>query len=74
MTVFEQHMNHEAVFHISQIVYLKSDKEQREYHVTGILLRPNNLVSYIVSHCGAETYAYEFEISPNRDIVLATSN
>jgi hypothetical protein len=65
---------HQLQFMIKQTVYLKTDKEQNPRLVTGISLRPFNSVTYGLTENSTETWHYGFEISDERDIVMATSN
>jgi len=65
---------HVLEFLIEQIVYLKTDKEQKPRLVTGIQLRPNNSVTYGLTEETNETWHYGFEISNDRDIIMATCN
>ena len=49
-------------YNIGDIVYLKTDQEQKIRMITGILMRLNaNL--YYLSNCADETLHYEIEIS-----------
>lgn len=65
---------HRLEFMIQQTVYLKTDKEQKPRLVTGIQLRPFNSITYGITEGTNETWHYGFEISDERDIVMATSN
>lgn len=65
---------HKLEFMIQQTVYIKTDKEQKPRIVTGISLRPFNSVTYGLTENTTETWHYGFEISDERDIILATSN
>lgn len=56
-------------FCIGQIVYFKTDEEQRKYFVTGISIRPDG-VSFKVSNNGYETDAYDFELTTKEDTLL----
>lgn len=49
-----------------QSVYFKTDPEQLEYLITGIILRQNNLL-VTVSNCGEEKTAYELELTKEKD-------
>jgi hypothetical protein len=66
--------SHKLEFHIEQIVYLKTDKEQVPRIVTGISLRPLNSVTYCLAQNTAESWHYGFEISEERDVILCTTN
>ncbi len=65
---------HKLEFSIEQTVYLKTDKEQRPRLVTGITLRPFGSVSYALTEGTFESWHYGFEMSAERDLILATSN
>lgn len=65
---------HRLEFMIKQTVYLKTDKEQKPRLVTGMQLRPFNSITYGITEGTNETWHYGFEISDERDIVMATSN
>jgi hypothetical protein len=65
---------HQLEFMIQQTVYLKTDKEQKPRLVTGIQLRPFNSITYGITEGTNESWHYGFEISDERDIVMATSN
>lgn len=65
---------HILEFCIQQIVFLKTDKEQKPRLVTAIQLRPFNSVTYGLTESTCETWHYGFEISDERDVILATSN
>lgn len=54
-------------FHIGESVYLKMDKKERKYLVTGIILRPNSSVIYILKQNTTETLHYDFEIINEKD-------
>jgi len=55
-------INNNIVFDIGDIVFLKTDSEQLPRIITGILMRPNNLLYYL-SNGTNETQHYEIEIS-----------
>jgi hypothetical protein len=57
-----------------QQVYLKTDVDQKLRIVTGLLIRPNGLISYELS-CGTECrWHYDFEISTEKDVLKSTTN
>lgn len=59
-------------FDIGQIVYLKTDTEQRERIVLGMNIKPGGI--YYSLGCGVdESWHYDFEITTQRDIIKATS-
>ena len=49
-------------FKIGDIVYLKTDTEQKPRIVTGILIR-NDYVKYYITQCDVETSHSDFEMS-----------
>jgi hypothetical protein len=55
-------INNNIVFDIGDIVFLKTDSEQRPRIITGILMRPNGFLYYL-SNGTNETSHYEIEIS-----------
>ena len=60
-------------FELKQIVYLKTDVEQKARIVTGFVVRETAIV-YELS-CGVEVCNnYDFEISDEKDILIATTN
>lgn len=57
-----------------QEVYLKTDTDQKLRIITGMLLRPNGLVSYELS-CGIDSrWHYDFEISTEKNVLMTTTN
>lgn len=61
-------------FLIGQTVFLKTDNEQHARIITGILLRPNNAISYCLTFEANESWHYAIEINEERDIIKATTN
>jgi hypothetical protein len=59
-------MNVNNTFKIGQTVYLKTDPEQYEHIITGIMVRTSGLV-YELSFCDKTTDHYEFEITADID-------
>lgn len=60
-------------YELGQTVYLKSDKEQHERIVTGIIQRPTGIL-YMLS-CGTyEGNHYDIEISIDKNIMATTTN
>lgn len=53
---------------LGQIVYLKTDPEQRERIVTGITQRPGTIL-YHLSVADFESVHYEIEITTEKDIL-----
>jgi len=65
----------ELEFEIGQIVFLKTDIDQRQRIVTGINIRPLNSITYTLSvGDNDETAHYGIEINGNRDVVMSTFN
>ena len=60
-------------YEIGDIVYLKTDVEQKERMVTGIYVRKYSM-TYGLS-CGTEeTYHFDYEITTNIDVLKRTNN
>jgi len=55
-------------FDIGQTVYLRTDINQLERLVTGIIIRPDG-ITYTLVNGSDESYHYDFEITLDRDIV-----
>ena len=55
-------------FDIGEIVYLKTDQEQKARIVIGIQIRPTGIL-YILQLCTNETYHYDIEIQKDLDIL-----
>lgn len=62
----EKNLSITPVFEFGTIVYLVTDPDQKEYMITGFLIRPGRIVYYI-THSVDEHQAYEFELSHERD-------
>lgn len=60
-------------FNIGEIVYLKTDREQRPCIVSGYKIRKSDVLYYLCSG-PAETEHYEFEISYEKNILITTEN
>ena len=65
-------MNHKIEFNIGQSVYVKTDIQQRERIITGIILRPFNSVTYLATLDELESALYGFELSKEKDFIMAT--
>jgi len=61
----------ENVFDLGQIVYLKTDDDQKARMIIGIQVRPTGLL-YIAQLGTVETYHYEIELSGQIDILKKT--
>jgi hypothetical protein len=56
-------------YKIGDMVYLKTDSDQKERMITGILVRQNNNYRYYLT-CGTEeTSHYDFEMSYKADVL-----
>lgn len=60
-------------FEIGQIVYLKTDPEQNERIITGIMVRPTMLIYYIAFGMN-ETTHYDIEITTEKDVLKAITS
>lgn len=60
-------------YDFGQIVYLKTDKEQKPRIVTRITIGPSMYLLYELSSEINTSPHYEMEISPDKDVVLSTS-
>jgi hypothetical protein len=60
-------------FVIGQTVFIKNDKDQCELIVTGYTVRPNGLITYILSDLGHETSFYDFELTDEKDTLKSIS-
>jgi hypothetical protein len=60
-------------FKFGEIVYLKTDDDQRARMVTGLSLRPDRAITYGLTLGTNETWHYAIEIDTERDIVKATN-
>ncbi len=59
---------HILEFTIADIVYLKTDPEQKERMITGICLRPNKAVSYSVACSDREQWHFSIELQSEKTI------
>lgn len=64
---------HKIEFRINQTVYLKTDIEQHERIVIGIMLRPDKCVTYSLACGTSDSWHYAIEIDNDRDIIKATT-
>lgn len=62
----------ENKFQIGQIVFLKTDREQFERIITGICIRMNGM-SYELSFGNSTSWHFDFEISIEKNILIATT-
>ncbi|MDB0600318.1 hypothetical protein PL373_13200 [Tenacibaculum maritimum] len=56
-------------FNIGQVVFLKTDDEQKKHFVTGIKIRQGGVV-YSISHNGYEVDVFDFEISVKENVLI----
>lgn len=62
-----------TLYNLGQILYLKTDPEQKPGMVIAIIVNPG-AVSYSLSFGGEVSEHYEIEVSEELDVVLKTSN
>lgn len=63
----------ENEYNIGDSVYLKTDNDQNERIVSGVLIRKTHILYYLV--CGTnESAHYDFELTVNKDVLKTTSN
>lgn len=58
------------VLDIGEIVFLRTDDEQRERIVTGILIKGDGSVTYLLACSVTETEHYGFEITKDKTLML----
>lgn len=63
-------MKFESKYDLGQIVYLKTDIDQRERIITQIKFDPTGCI-YKLALCTEETYHFDIEISTQRNIIKA---
>lgn len=60
------------IFEIGDIVFLKTDPDQRQRIVTSILVRDGGTLSYELS-CGTDSkWVYGLEISSEKNVLVST--
>jgi len=57
-------------FEIGQLVYLKTDEEQKERMVVNIIIGPNDTLRYLLCLAAAETWHYEMEITHEKNVLV----
>lgn len=63
----------ENKYNIGDSVYLKTDTDQNERIVSGLLIRKTHLIYYLV--CGTnESAHYDFEITVDKDVLKTTTS
>lgn len=60
-------MNIKTKFELQQEVYLITDVDQLKRFVTGIVVRPNNALRYLLSCGDTESEHYDFEITEDKN-------
>ena len=63
----------EQKFNIGDVVFLKTDIDQYERMVCGILIRPDG-IQYAITLGDTENWHYDIEISKQKDILKTTTN
>lgn len=63
----------ENKFNLGDIVYIKTDTDQKERMVIGILIRPG-IIEYQLSCGETSIWQMEFMISETKDVLKATTN
>lgn len=66
-------MKIETEYSFGDIVYLKTDKDQYQRIVTGILITPIG-IRYRVTCAEYEYYCFAIEISKEKDILMTSTN
>jgi hypothetical protein len=62
------------LYSIGDILFLKTDPEQREMIVTAIIIRPEKLIKYEL-RCGTEVSEYyNIELSDEKDVLKSIEN
>lgn len=61
-------------FEWEEIVYLKTDIEQKPRMITGYKIRPHSLMYVLTSGVNEDTQHFECEISRERNILLTSTN
>ena len=62
----------DTIFNIGNIVFLKTDSEQKERIVTGFIVR-QNYISYNIN-CGTEeSWHYDFEMTIEKDVLKSVT-
>lgn len=63
----------ETKYNMGQEVYLKTDSDQKKRMVTGMLIRGNN-VQYDLACGSSSSWHFEFEVAPEKDMVVVVTN
>jgi hypothetical protein len=59
-------------YSLGEIVYIRTDTDQAPAQVTRIIVMPMNSLIYGLTHKGIYITSDEFELSRERDVMLAT--
>ncbi|NCX94118.1 MAG: hypothetical protein EBX40_05540 [Gammaproteobacteria bacterium] len=59
-------------YRIGDIVFSRSDPEEKVRFVTGYLVR-KNLITYVVSYEGMESYFYDFELIGDNERLIGSN-
>jgi hypothetical protein len=61
-------------FNFGDVVYLKTDPDQRARIVSKMSVLPTGVIVYELSHNTYTSPHYEFEISTEKDVLITTTN
>jgi hypothetical protein len=62
----------DTIYNIGDIIYLKTDSQQKERIVTGFMIRQNH-ISYNIN-CGTEeSWHYDFEMTIEKDVLKSVT-
>lgn len=67
-------MRIENRFTFGQIVYLKTDREQSQRIVVSIQVNDSSVLLYRLCCGTSDSWHFEYEITAERDIIIATSS
>jgi hypothetical protein len=60
-------MNIKTKFSIGELVFIKTDEDQRENIIVSINIYPNNMITYTIGNAGYYTEVYEFELTREKN-------
>lgn len=66
-------LNVKSDYEYGDIVYIKTDPNQYPRQVVCLLFNPTGIVQYGVQSCTYISYHYGFELTIEKDVVLASS-
>lgn len=61
-------------FNFGDVVYLKTDPDQRSRMVSKLSILPTGAIVYELSHNTYTSQHYDFEISTQKDVLISTTN